>query len=217
MRLSAVSVLALVCAACAVQPGPPDPSPTAAAELVVDPARIDRARDALPEGYEVAPYTGSPAPIVLWGFAGAAESQPPQCRELGAPPVDPSSAQGWSASGDGGIVYAVVAASTAPPPGRRLLADCRHWAVTSGNTTGTVTAMPAPTVDRADTVAMTTEATTVVEGGTQTRTQAETFIAFVGDYVCLVTLVTDPGSSYPGLDAAFASDLLVETVSTLRG
>ena len=91
-------------------------------DLTVEPARIDRARHALPPGYEVAPYTGAPTPLAVWGLAGPVEAQPVQCVELAAPPVRPDSAQGWSASGPGGIVYAVVAAAApaapveAPPP-----------------------------------------------------------------------------------------------------
>ena len=77
-------------------------------DLTVEPARIDRARHALPPGYEVAPYTGAPTPLAVWGLAGPVEAQPVQCVELAAPPVRPDSAQGWSASGPGGIVYAVV-------------------------------------------------------------------------------------------------------------
>ena len=63
---------------------------------------------------------------------------------------------------------------------------------------------------------MATAATTVVEGGTETRADADTFVAHLGQFVCFVALVTDPGSAYPRLDAAFAADLLVETVSALR-
>ena len=41
-------------------------------------------------------------------------------------------------------------------------------------------------------------------------------LIFTPFFVCFVALVTDPGSAYPRLDAAFAADLLVETVSALR-
>ena len=55
-------------------------------DLTVEPARIDRARHALPPGYEVAPYTGAPTPLAVWGLAGPVEAQPAQCVELAAPP-----------------------------------------------------------------------------------------------------------------------------------
>lgn len=209
----------------------PDPAPpletAAPADLTVEPARIDRARHALPPGYEVAPYTGAPTPLAVWGLAGPVEAQPGQCVELAAPPVRPGSAQGWSASGPGGIIYAVVAAAApAAPvtdaPGAAApavpvgAAACRSWTVSAGHTSATVRELPAPALEAARTVGMATAATTVVEGGTETRADADTFVAHLGQFVCFVALVTDPGSAYPRLDAAFAAGLLVETVSALR-
>jgi hypothetical protein len=58
---------------------------------------------------------------------------------------------------------------------------------------------------------------TVVEGGTETQSHARTFIADLDDHRCTVTVITDPGSPNPTLDAGFAADLLVKTVSALRG
>ena len=209
----------LVCAACA-QPSPPPPPPAteAPANLSVNPARIDRARHDLPPGYEVTGYTGAPAPFAAWGFRESAMSVPVQCATLGAPAVDPATTMGWTASGPGGIVFAVVANAG---PGAALdpavVAACGQWTVTSGPSTGTVSGLPGPDIAAADTVGMTTEATTVVEGGTETRSHAETFVAYLGEHVCFVAVVTDPGSPQPALGPGFASDLLVKTVSTLRG
>jgi hypothetical protein len=62
---------------------------------------------------------------------------------------------------------------------------------------------------------MSTAVTTVVEGGTETRSRADTFIAYLGGYVCFVLLVTDPGSPAP-LQPGFAAELLIEVVSALR-
>ena len=183
-------------------------------DLTVEPARIDRARHALPPGYEVTPYTGAPTPLAVWGLAGPVEAQPVQCVELAAPPLRPDSAQGWSASGPGGIVYAVVAAAAPAAPVEA--AACQSWTATAGHTSATVRDLPAPALEAAHTVGMATAATTVVEGGTETRADADTFVAHLGQFVCFVALVTDPGSAYPHLDAAFAADLLVETVSALR-
>jgi hypothetical protein len=56
-----------------------------------------------------------------------------------------------------------------------------------------------------------------VEGGTETTSTASTFSAYLGDYAALITVVTDPGSPNPPLGQDFAADLLVETVSALRG
>ena len=212
-------MLALGCAACAPQT---EPTPAAASQapvkLTINPARIDRARDALPSGYEVTGYSGTPAPFAAWGFRESAVSDPAQCATLGAPPVEPATARGWIASGPGGIVYAVVANATpqaAPDPA--VVAACGQWTVTSGHTTGTVTGLPGPVIVAAETVGMSTAATTVVEGGTETRSHAETFVAYLDEYVCFVAVVTDPGSPQTALGPGFASDLLAETVSTLRG
>ncbi|WP_369803608.1 DUF5642 family protein [Mycobacterium sp. NAZ190054] len=89
--------------------------------------------------------------------------------------------------------------------------------MTSGHTTGVVTDVPGPDIPAARTVGMRTAATTVVEGGTETRTHAETFVAYLGEYICFVAVLTDPGSPHPALGADFASGLLTETVSALRG
>lgn len=215
--LAALVALGVVCAGCAPAPEPASsPGPTVP-DLTVEPGRIDRARHALPPGYEVAPYTGAPTPLAVWGLAGAVEAQPVQCLDRAAPPVHPDSAQGWSASGPGGIVYAVVAAAApSVPAGPVEAAACRSWTATAGHTSATVRELPAPALEAAHTVAMATAATTVVEGGTETRADADTFVAHLGQFVCFVALVTDPGSAYPHLDTAFAADLLMETVSALR-
>ncbi|STZ45275.1 putative secreted protein [Mycolicibacterium gilvum] len=219
VRLVVACALALLGIACA-QPAPPPPAaaPEKPASTTVNPARIDRARDGLPDGYEVTPYTGSPAPFASWGLQESAVADPAQCATLGAPAVDPASARGWSASGAGGIVYAVVAgaAPEATPPSQ-LFGECAQWSVTAGRATATVTTRPGPAVDAAQTSAMSTAITIVVEGGTETRSHADTFVAYLGDHVCYIVVVTDPGSPHPGLAPEFGSDLLVETVSTLRG
>ena len=215
----AVCALAVLCVACGAPAEPATaPSSTTDRAAEINPARIERARDDLPDGYEVAGYRGSPAPIMLWGFGDAAVSEPPQCGALSAPAVDPPTTRGWSASGPGGIVYAVVSRALPPEaPAPVLLAECPQWTVSSGHTTATVSGRPGPAVAAAQTVAMSTAATTVVEGGTETRSRAETFVAYLDGHVCLVAVVTDPGSPYPALDADFAEGLLTAAVSSLRG
>ena len=214
-----VCALAVLGAGCA-QPteSTPTASSTTSAAVQINPARIDRTRSELPGGYEVAGYTAVPAPIVLWGFGEAPVSEPPQCAELAAPAVEPASTRGWSASGPGGIVHAVVARTAGPQvPGSALLAECAQWTVASGHTTGTVTTQSGPSIDAATTVAISTAATTVVEGGTQTHSRADTFVAYLDGHVCFVTLITDPGSPHPALGPSFAGDLLTTAVSALRG
>ena len=218
MRPFAVCALALVSAACGQPPVPaPTSSSTETVAAQVDPARIDRARGALPQGYEVAGYTGPPAPVTLWGFGDVPVSEPPQCLALAEPAAELTT-RGWSASGPGGIVYAVIAPpGPAGPPGAALLAECAEWTLTSGRATGTVTAQPGPPVRATQTVAMSADVTTVVEGGTETRSRADTFVAYLAGYVCFVLLVTDPGSPGPTLEPGFAADLLATVVSALHG
>lgn len=219
VRLLAVLALALLSTGCGESPQPVAASSSGeAVSPQINPAGIDRARDELPDGYEVAAYAGSPAPITLWSFGDEAASEPSQCLALATPAVDSAATRGWSASGPGGIVYAVVARSSYPEaPDSALLAECVQWTLTSGRATGTVTVHPGPVLDTAQTVAMSTVATVVVEGGTETRSRAETLVAYLVDYVCFVALITDPGSSSPTLGTVFATDLLTTALSAMRG
>jgi hypothetical protein len=185
----------------------------------VDPARIDRARTELPDGYEVADIAGRVAPVAQWGFGEDWTADPPQCGVLADPADDPATRTGWSASGPGGIVYAVVAGS--PPQSVRLdptaVADCARWTVSAGQTTGSVTVANGPAIDGATTITMSTASTTVVEGGTETHSHADTVSAYVDDYVVFVTVVTDPGSPNPQLGQEFATAFIEKSVGELRG
>ena len=170
--------------ACSSAPAPVAGTPSAVnAAAPINPARVERSRAALPDGYEITAYQGPAAPVALWGMRVPAVTEPPQCAALAAPAADPSSARGWSGSGPGGIAYAVVAGLPAGSP--VLPHDCGSWTVSAGPTTAAVV--------------------------------AETFIAGLGDYLCLVSLVTDPGSPHPALAPDFAAHLLTETVAALRG
>ncbi len=73
--------------------------------------------------------------------------------------------------------------------------------LTAGHTSGTVAMVEAPAIDGATTVGVRTDTTTVVEGGTETHSHADTFTAYLDGYVAYVTVVTDPGSSEQPLDA----------------
>lgn len=149
------------------------------------------------------------------GFRHGVGAHPAECGVLGDPAGE-GARYGWSASGPGGIVYAAVAvAPVALDPA--LTQACGTWTLAAGPTSGVVTLLGAPAVDGAATLGMAVDAATVVEGGTETHTHADTFIAYLDGHVAYVVVVTDPGASAPGLPAGFASDLLVQTVAAIRG
>ncbi|MGA5543482.1 DUF5642 family protein [Mycobacterium sp. NPDC051198] len=234
MRLFAVPTVLLVCTlACGVACGPPPaPQPTSTssspqttgAAATVNPARIDRVRQDLPSGYEVVAIDPRATPVSLWGFGPDWTADPARCAAAAAPDTEPG--RGWSASGPGGIVYAAVSREKAGHPGADAPDPdteglCEQWSVSGGHSTGTVTPIAAPVIEGAVTAGMSTAVTTVVEGGTETRSHADTFTADLhsegADYHVFITVVTDPGSPNPALDTAFTSDLLVKSVSALRG
>lgn len=207
------SIAALACgvAACAAPTVPTPSPPPSDTSIRINPARIDRVRGELPAGYETADLHDRVSPAALWGYGAQWSADPPQCATL-ADPAGAATTTGWSGSGPGGIVYAAVARAHAAIP-----AQCGHWTMTGGQTTGTVTLGAAPTIDGAATVAMGVTGTTVVEGGTETRSHADTASAYLAEHVVFVTVVTDPGSPNPQLHQGFAAELLVKTVSALRG
>jgi uncharacterized protein DUF5642 len=211
-----LAALPLWLASCAQLPPSLPSTATSASFTSVNPARIERVRTDLPSGYEVAALPGRAAPVAFWGLGPDWTAEPTRCGALADPAAGAATARGWSASGPGGIVYAVVAASTATLD-PALLGDCGHWTASAGHTVGTVGFLVAPTIDGAATVGLSTSTTTVVEGGTETHSHADTFTAYLGDYVAFVTVVGDPGSPNPQLGQEFASELLVKTVSALRG
>ena len=219
--LASIAVVALCVAGCGRPSGPPATSPVVPSSppLHVQPANIAKVRGDLPAGYEVADITGRAAPAARWGFGPGWTADPPQCGALAYPVTDGTVTRGWSASGGGGIVNAVVTGSPPAPVGLdpTLIAECAHWSLSAGHTSGSVTFIPAPAVDGVTTVGLSTAITTVVEGGTETRAHADTFTAYLGDYVAFVTVVTDPGSPNPPLGQEFAAELLVKTVSALLG
>ena len=186
----------------------------------MDPANITRARGELPAGYEVADVPVPASPIAFWGFGPGWVTEPAGVRSAGQPVQTMARRRrGWSGSGPGGIVHAVVTGSPTAPVtfDPAVLSQCGQWTVISGNTTGTVNLVEAPPINGAATIGMATVAKTVVEGGTKTTSSASTFSAYLGDYLAFVTVVTDPGSPNPPIGQDFAADLLVKTVSALRG
>lgn len=211
------AVTVALCVACGhaetTEPRSAASTPSASGDIV-DPANIMRVRTELPAGYEVADLAGPASPLAFWGLGARSTAEPPQCVAL-AEPVPGASARGWSASGPGGIVYAVVIdAEVGLDPA--LIAECGTWTVSAGHTNGVVTLIPAPAIERAATIGMATDAATSVEGGTETHSRADTFGAFLSGHVVYVTVVSDPGSTGPILGADYASALLAKTVSALR-
>jgi Domain of unknown function (DUF5642) len=219
---ASIAAVALCIAGCGQPPGPSSSASSAvpsSPSVHVSPANIAKVRGDLPAGYEVADITGRAAPAALWGFGPRWLADPPQCGALADPVVDGAVTRGWSASGTGGIVNAVVTGSPPDEVGLdpALIADCGQWELSSGHTSGIVTFIAAPAIDGVVTVGLSTATTTVVEGGTETHSHADTFTAYLGDYVAFITVVTDPGSTNPPLGQDFAAELLVKTVSALRG
>jgi hypothetical protein len=180
----------------------------------VDPARVERIRPDLPMGYEFTALPARTAAVALWGLGPDWTAEPAPCGGL----ADSAGGgvHGWSASGPGGIVYAVVADA---PTGldRALVTSCPTWTVSAGHTGGVVDVVDSPPIDGAATLGLTTDATTTVEGGIETRSHAETFAAYLGGHVASVTVVTDPGSTESPLEPGFASALLIKAVAAIRG
>lgn len=222
VRLFAVAAVLLACGvACGPQPAP-EPTPTSSkpqatgSVATVNPVRIDRVRQALPPGYEVVAIDPQATPVSVWGFGPDWTADPAECGALPAREVEPT--RGWSASGSGGIVYAGVLKLAPGVPADRREPPCEQWNLSGGHSVGTVDSVAAPAIEGATTAGMSTAVTTVVEGGTETRSHADTFTADLGGgYHVFVSVVTDPGSPNPALDPAFAADLLVKSVSALRG
>jgi Domain of unknown function (DUF5642) len=226
------TLAAMLLAACAQSPAP---APVLGATKSspahpggVNPANIKRIGSELPRGYEVT--SGIPvaaSPRVTWGLkadAAVISAKPSQCAALADPAGGRGQAQGVSGSGSGGIVDAVVVAVPALPgpvaPDGALLAACGQWTMVDGRTghiEADVRLIDAPHIDGAETVGMVAEIRTFVESGTEIDSRANTFVAYLGDYYACTTVITDPGSELPALTPQFAADLLVKTVSALRG
>ncbi|OBI44135.1 DUF5642 family protein [Mycobacterium sp. E796] len=201
----------------------PSAAPTksaAAPNATVNPANIKRVVGELPPHYEVTTNIPSGAsPRVIWSLEVDARAKPPPCATLADPGNGrDQSAQGFSGSGTGGIVDAVVVALPGPVDlDQGVVAACGRWTMSDGHTTASVRLIDAPHIDGAATLGMVADTKSSVESGTEIDSRAYTFTAYLGHYYAFTTLTTDPGSTLPALPAQFAADLLVKTVSTLRG
>jgi hypothetical protein len=222
MRPFRIGIPLALLAACAHSPAPAPSTTTSATagNAAVNPANIKRVVRDLPPNYEVT--TGIPSgasPRVIWSLEADARADPPRCAALADPGNgrEPT-AQGFSASGAGGIVNAVVV--TLPGPvhlDRGVVGACGRWTMSDGHTTATVRLVDAPHIEGAETLGMVTDTKSSVESGTEIDSRAYTFTAYLGNYYAFTTLTTDPGSALPALPPQFVADLLVKTVSTLRG
>ncbi|QLL06579.1 DUF5642 family protein [Mycobacterium vicinigordonae] len=187
---------------------------------VVNPGNIRRVARELPAGYEVSNTARAASPKALWGLGGDTAANPPPCLAL----ADPGNghqpnAQGVSASGPGGIVDSVVVTMSGglAKLDRNVQTACAHWDLSAGRTLVSVGLVDAPHIDGADTCAMVADIRAAVESGSEIDSRAYTFVAYLGAYYVFTSLTTDPGSMLPPLPPQYAADLLVKTVSTLRG
>jgi len=220
MRFWIAAALALLLAACAHSRAPEPVSPGNAQGRHINPVNVKRVGRELPPGYEVSGVSGVPAPPAVWGLGAAGTAAPSRCAALADPAGGHGqSVQGISGSGAGGIVYAVVAAASTGPVALdpSLAAACPQWNMTNGRATARVHLIEAPRIDGVQTLGMSIDTTTSVEGGNEIDSRANTFTAYLGDYYAFTTLVSDPGSPHRPLPPQFAADLLVKTVSALRG
>lgn len=213
---------ALVPAACAASPAP-TPSVTSSSVVAapgpggITPANIRRVGREMPPGYESSNIARASSPRAIWGLGDPTVANPPDCMALADPAAGRDQpAQGVSGSGSGGIVDAVVVATPAALA-HDVLADCARWDLTAGRTLVSVGLIDAPRVDGAQTLGMVADIRAAAESGSEIDSRAYTFIAYLGGYYAFTTLTTDPGSMLPPLPAQFAADLLVKTVSTVRG
>lgn len=209
------AVLMTVLAACG-SPQERTAPPVAAPSGAVQPD-FTRVRAELPAGYEVGSFTGASGAPALWGFGPGWSATPPQCGALADPADGDPSARGLSASGEGGTLFVVVAASAAGAPPMGVLTECSDWTMAYGHTIAEVTGTGGPHIEGAETTAWNAVARTVVESGSQTSTHISMQSAFFGSSVAFVTLITDPGSTQPALDPEFAAGLLATTVAAYRG
>lgn len=206
---------------CAHNPSPPDPVSTSSSARVVsshiDPGNLKRVRSALPADYEIAELTGPVSVAALWGFGAGWESRPEQCAVVADPAPDDPAARGLSASGPGGTIYVIVAAtSEVVASNAEILEVCRQWTMTFSHTTGAVELTQAPAIEGAATLSSALTARTAVESGMETDTEISTASAYLDGFVVTVTLLTDPGSRHAPLDPHFVNDLLGKTVTALR-
>ncbi len=216
MRWLAVGIaVSVFLGACGSPPDASPPSSAATAPPAINPANVSRIRPALPEGYEVAEMRGPVSAVSLWGFGTGWTATPSQCAILADPAPSDVGARGLSASGPGGTLFVMASAARDGGPAAELLAQCPNWTMAFAHTSAEVSSIEAPVIEGTETVAWAAMTRTVVEAGMETNARATTALAYFDRYVAYVTLITDPGSPNPPLDAGFVADLLATTVAAL--
>ncbi|BDB44740.1 hypothetical protein Mkiyose1665_55990 [Mycobacterium kiyosense] len=196
------------------------PTSSRAPGAAVNPGNIRRIGRELPAGYEVSNVARAASPKAIWGLGADTVANPPLCMVLADPgDAHQPAAQGVSGSGPGGIVDSVVVTMSGglATLDRNAQTACAHWDLTAGRTLVNVGLIEAPHIDGADTLGMVADIRAAVESGSEIDSRAYTFVAYLGAYYVLTALTTDPGSMLPPLPPQYAADLLVKTVSTLRG
>jgi hypothetical protein len=223
MRVFASCIAVALCAGCGHATAPEMPSSvsssgssTSVAATTVIPSNVMRARTKLPPDYELSALPADATPVALWGLGTSWISEPEECAGLVTPISADTPVNGWSASGSGGIVYVVVAAANVGM-GPEIRDNCVPWTMSTDHTDAVIAFTDVPAIATAATLGFTTDLTTSVEGGTETHSRAQTLVAHLDEYVAYVVVVTDPGASGPALEEGFASNLLVTTVSAIRG
>lgn len=153
-------------------------------------------------------------PVTFWGFAPGWTADPAECGGLVAV-ADGATARGWSASGPGGIVYALVVPGVLPA--RELMDGCGNWSLVGGRASASVAVHDGPSVPDTTTLAITADVATRVENGTETRSRATTLVAYVDTLAISVTVVTDPGAAGQPLPEQLPQQLLGAAVRAIRG
>lgn len=204
---------------------PASSSVTAPGGQSVNLANIKRIRSLLPAGYEISEVPGPVSVASGWGFGAGWSAAPEVCGRLVDPAPTDASAQGFAASGAGGIVYVMV--SGVDPVSPEAIDQCRQWTMKFGHTTGTFEVSDTPEIDAvrdmagdtvtSDTVTIRGLTRTSVESGTETHTQIAAAYTYVDGHVIVVSLITDPGSGHPALSPDFATELLTKATAVLRG
>lgn len=184
-------------------------------------ANIKRIRALLPGDYEISELRGPISVAAEWGFGSGWTVEPVGCASIVDPAPDQANAQGFVASGAGGIIYIALAGLDPAQSGTDLADECRQWTMAFGHTTGTFERTDVPNLEAVQaldgrTVGVSGLARTSVESGTETHTHIVAAYAYVGNYVVEVSVITDPGSGRPGLSSDFATDLLDKAVQVLQ-
>lgn len=186
----------------------------------INAGNVKRVVRELPPKYEVTYGMPSGAsPRLIWRLEAHAGAKPPRCAALADPGNrGDQTAEGFSGSGTGGIVDVVVVTLKGPVGLEQDdVAECGRWTMSDGHTTANVHLADGPPIDGAETLGMVADTRSSVESGTEIFSSAYTFSAYLGNYYAFATLITDPGSAVPSLPPQYAADLLVKTVSALRG